>query len=144
MSRRTLVTVIAVTYSVLMLVCVLLNTQAEDQPAPDKEVFALTRVWAIHLDISTKEYQALQPSGGFGFPGGPGKPPVQPPKKDGEKRDSDRNLFGMQFPWVQGELTADGKTYKKVGLRYDGNASYLTAARGLKRSFKIDLGRHDD
>ena len=41
-------------------------------------------------------------------------------------------------------MTAEGKTYKGVGLRYSGNASYMASAGGLKRSFLVDLERSDN
>ncbi len=39
----------------------------------DKTLFGPTKVWAVHLDISAKEFDAMQPvlGGGFGPPGGP-------------------------------------------------------------------------
>ncbi len=37
-----------------------------------------------------------------------GPPPAVPAPKD--KRASERNLFGTEFPWVQGDLSAEGKT----------------------------------
>jgi spore coat protein H len=154
MSRRSLAATTAVTCGVLVLACTLAGPRSVRVPAaddgnkpaakeaPGKDVFGLTRVWAFHLEISAREYQAMQPAGGLGFPGGPGKPPPKPAEKRGEARDSERNLFGVEFPWVRGEFTADGKTYRKVGFRYAGNASYFVAARSLKRSFKIDLHRY--
>ena len=48
-------------------------------------------------------------------------PPNQPAQKNGKKRDSEKNLFGTDFPWVEGDFTADGKTFKKVGVRYAGS-----------------------
>ena len=41
-------------------------------------------------------------------------------------------------------MTAEGRTYKGVGLRYSGNASYMASAGGLKRSFLVDLERSDN
>src|SRR5262249_6085894 len=38
----------------------------------------------------------------------------------------------------------DGKTWKNVGARYKGNASYMASSRGLKRNFKIELDHYDD
>src|SRR5262249_44911567 len=71
------------------------------------------------------------PAGGFGF----GAP--QPAKKD--RRQRDRNLWGVEFPWVEGELTIGGKTYRKVRLRYDGNAGYFASANDAKRPFRVRL-----
>ena len=53
----------------------------------------------------------------------------------------ERNLFGIQFPWARGTITAEGRTIRGVGLRYAGNASYMSSAGGLKRSFLVDLAR---
>ena len=104
---------------------VLLGLRATTCPAADgkeasaKDVFGTTKVWAFHLEIPAKEYEAMQPpAGGFGLRG---VPPMPPPPKD--KRDSETNLFGMEFPWAHGAVTEDGKTYKNVGIRYKGNAS---------------------
>src|SRR5262245_51277777 len=87
---------------------------------PDKEVFGLTKVWSFHLAIPEKEYQAIQPTGGFGF-----GPPMPPKDDKKDKRDRDKNLWGVEFPWVQGELTAGAQTFQKIGLRYDGNGGYF-------------------
>ena len=46
-------------------------------------------------------------------------------------------------PGRAGPFTAEGKTFKGVGLRYSGNASYMASAGGLKRSFLVDLDRAD-
>src|SRR5262249_36143570 len=105
----------------------------------EKELFGQTRVWNIHLEIPAKEFDALQPApGGFGFPGGPQQPA---PRKDDKKRDSEKNLFGTDFPWVNGRFTADGKTLNQVGVRYAGDITYFVSARGLKRPLKIDFTR---
>ena len=146
MSRRALAGSTAMVGGILILACLAASYRPPEAPADDgkkpspEEVFGLSRVWAVHLDITTAEYQALQPTGGFGF----GRPP-QPPAKDKgkkEKRPRDRNLFGIEFPWIHGNLTVAGKTYKKVGLRYDGNATYFASSLDIKRPFRIELNRH--
>ena len=110
-------------------------------PAPQpnapagKEWFAPTKVWAVHLEIPAKEYEAMAPVFGGGFGGPPQPKDKQVEKKD--KRDTERNLFGTEFPWVQGEFTADGRTLKKVGVRYAGDITYFVSAQGLKRPLKI-------
>src|SRR5262249_11904018 len=82
------------------------------------------------------EYAAMQPAAaGFGFPGAPAQPPA--PKDPKEKRDSERNLFGTEFPWAQADFAADGKTIRKVGVRYSGEIAYFASAQGLKRPLKI-------
>src|SRR5438128_1445751 len=82
----------------------------------NKEVFGLTKLWTFHLEIAAKEYEAMQPPAGKGF----GAPPQPPKEKKGDARPSEKNLFGVEFPWAQGDLSAGGKSYKKVGLRYAG------------------------
>jgi hypothetical protein len=82
----------------------------------------------------------MQPApGGFGFPDAP---PRQPAPKD--KRDSERNLFGTAFPWAQCDFSADGKTYKKVGVRYAGDITYFASSQGLKRPLKLEFNRFGD
>jgi putative membrane-bound dehydrogenase-like protein len=147
MSRRFQAALAALFGGVLILVSFGVSPPAPRAPAadggkkeaPPRNPFGLTKVLAVHLTLTAKEYQALQPPAGFGFPGGPGQPPPKPKKG---KRPSDRNLFGTEFPWVQGDLTVGGKEYKKVGLRYDGNATYFASAFDIKRPLRIDLDRH--
>ena len=80
------------------------------------------------------------PAGGFGFPGA--RRAAAPAPKD--KRDSERNLFGTEFPWAQGDFSAEGKTYKKVGVRYAGEITYFASAQGLKRPLKIEFNKFGD
>jgi putative membrane-bound dehydrogenase-like protein len=115
------------------------HAAAQDKQPTARDVFGSSKVWTLHLEIPAKEYEAMQPAGGMG-----GFGPPQPPKdkKPGD-RPSERNLFGMDFPWVQGDLTADGKAYKKVGLRYAGDATYLAATRNLQRPLQIEMSRFE-
>lgn len=100
-------------------------------------LFGLTRLVGIHLEIPAEEYQAMRPPAPAGF----GAPPRAPqPKKPGG-RETERNLFGLEFAWARGSLTAEGRTYTPVGLRYSGNASYMASAAGLKRPFLVELDR---
>jgi len=111
-----------------------------DMTMADGNLFGLNKVVAIQIEIPAEEYQAMQPPMPAGAFGGP--PQGARAKKAGA-RASERNLFGMEFPWVRGSLTAKGRTYQGVGFRYAGNASYMASAGGLKRSFKVDLDRVD-
>jgi len=101
-------------------------------------LFGLTRVVPLHIDISAEQYQAMQPPAPTGGPGGAPQPPRA--RKPGD-RESERNLFGLEFPWARGSVTAEGKTITGVGIRYSGNASYMASAGGLKRSFLVNLDR---
>ena len=59
------------------------------EPPPKKEkagdVFGLTRVWQLHLEVPAKEWKAMEPAGGFRFPGAPGGNPEKPAPKPGAK-----------------------------------------------------------
>jgi spore coat protein H len=118
--------------------------QPTPKEAPGKDVFGLTKVWQFHLELTTKDWDKMQPTGGMRFPGGFG--PKRTDDKPGEKPiDVHKGSgFGLEFPWVHADLSAEGKNYKDVGLRYKGNATYGTTSRGLKRNFRIDLDHYDD
>jgi putative membrane-bound dehydrogenase-like protein len=136
-------------YLVLMLLfgsaCPDSRAEADDpKPAANADeannAFGQTKVWAIHLEIPAKEYDAMQPAFGGGF----GPPPKKEQKKDDKKRDSEKNLFGTDFPWVEADFTADGKTLTKVGVRYAGDITYFVSTRGLKRPLKIAFDKFSD
>jgi hypothetical protein len=113
------------------------------------DLFGLTKVHELHLEFSAKEWAKLQAvRGGMPFPGGPGGFGVPgraavPPDDEPIERHKGSG-FGLEFPWAHGALTAEGKTYKDLGIRYKGNASYMASARGLKRNLKLDFDRYDD
>jgi hypothetical protein len=122
-------------------------TAARDQDRPGAggvpgwEVFEPGKVWKVHIKLSAKEYEAMQPRAGrgFWFPGfgGPAKPPEKP---GGPARQVHRNTFGMDLPWATGSVTLGDETFKDVGIRYKGNGTIGDASRTIKKSFKIDLG----
>ncbi len=107
--------------------------------AYEASIFGSTKVWSVHLDITATEYTAMQPAVGGGF--GPPSVPKVEEKRDGNKRDRDRNLFGTEFPWVEGDFTADGKTAKKIGVRYSGDITYFVTAQSLKRPLKLSFDK---
>ncbi len=123
---------------------------AADDPKPvakdadAKTAFGPTKVWAIHLEIPAKEFDAMQPAFGGGFGPPPKKEEKKDEKKDDKKRDTEKNLFGTDFPWVEADFTADGKTLKKVGVRYAGDITYFVSTRGLKRPLKIAFDKFGD
>src|SRR5262249_47077531 len=80
---------------------------------PDDESFGLNKVWVIDITIPSDEYQAMQPPP-VAFPGAPPPPQAAKPRKPWE---SERNFFGMEFPWVRGELNVRGTTYQNVAIR---------------------------
>jgi putative membrane-bound dehydrogenase-like protein len=144
MRRRILAAATALICSATLLIgtVVPLSAALDDEDARRKPagsgLFGLTRVVPVQIEIPADEYQAMQPPAPTGVPGGP--PPAPRPKQPGE-RESERNLFGVEFPWARGAITIQGQTVRGVGLRYAGNASYMASAGGLKRSFLVDLDR---
>src|SRR5262249_38044059 len=118
--------------------------RAADEPKPTSkegaDSFGLTKVWTINLEIPAKEYEAMQPAIA-GFPT-PGAAPQQRAREGA--RDSERNLFGTEFPWVEGDITADGQTLKKIGIRYAGDITYFVSGQSLKRPLKVQFDKFSD
>ncbi len=115
-----------------------------EKPKPI-EVFGDTKVWQFHLTIDPKEYEAMQPPAGggrgFGFPPPPVANPA--PKQPGD-REIHRSVFGTDFPVVHGAISTEGNRTENVALRYKGNSTYLSTARSLKRSIKVDVDHFDE
>lgn len=119
----------------------------DSKAMPASEVFGPTRVWNFHLTIPAEDWGKMEPRGRMRFPGGrpgfgprePDKAPEKAPAKPADKpTDVHKGSgFGVEFPWAHAELTADGKTFKNLGVRFKGNASYMASSRGLKRNFKL-------
>lgn len=118
------------------------DPKKKEKPPAGADVFGHEKVWQFHLTLTAAEYQAMQPAQAA-FPGF-GQPPAPKVDKKPGDRETHRSAFNLEFPWAVASLTADGKTIEKVGLRYKGNSTYLSTSRGLKRSFKVDLDKHDD
>lgn len=116
------------------------------------DIFGLGKVWKFHLAVSARDYEALQPAAGGGFfggPGGPGGPgfpgrPAPPPKAADKPTDVHKGgSFGIEFPFVHADFTAEGKTYKDIGLRYKGGGSFVMSNGRTKRNFKVELDHFD-
>ncbi len=103
-----------------------------------------SKILEIHIEMTTKEYDAMQPpptAFGFGAPGAAPAPPPAPPD-DGRARET--NQFGTSFAWAEAKFTAQGKSLDKVGIRYDGDFTYFLSAQSLKRPLKIEFNRFED
>ncbi len=99
MTRMSLPAVAAVSGAVLIITGLLVGRQTDQGKDAGQGVFGLAKVWAMHLDMSAKEYEAMQPPKGKGFPGGPGGQPPAKDKQPAAVRPSEKNLFGLEFPW---------------------------------------------
>ncbi len=119
------------------------DKQPEAKKSASEDFFQTTKVWNLHLELSSKEYEAMQPpAAGFNAPGAP--PPRPAPKAKKEKRDSERNQFGTEFPWAKGKLTVQNQSYENIGVRYAGDITYFVSVRGLKRPLKIAFHKFAD
>jgi spore coat protein H len=135
-------------WSALVVLTCAATTRAGEEP-PSK-LFGLTRVHEFHLDVAAAAWPKIQPAGGGfpGFPGGrpgaPGAPGATPAKPAEKSSDVHKGSgFGVDFPFIAADFTALGHSYKHIGLRYKGNASYMASSGGLKRNFKIELDHFD-
>ncbi|MEZ6142153.1 MAG: CotH kinase family protein [Zavarzinella sp.] len=135
----------------IALVCVLIGNCAgidAAEPAENRWQWQPTHVAKIQIELTAKEYDAMQPprTGGFGgfggFPMTPRPNPVVPPKEG--DREVHRGVFGTDFPVARGKVTINDRTAGDVAIRYKGNSTYLATANGLKRSFKIDFDEFVD
>jgi spore coat protein H len=106
---------------------------------PAATAFEPTRVWAVHITIPAKEYEAMQPvtRGLFAWFNAPAAKPTEP---GGPIRQVHRNTFNTDLAFAKGDVTVDGHTFAGVGVRYKGNGTISDAAHTAKKSFKIDLG----
>src|SRR5262249_19786920 len=112
MSRRFLAGVTALAGAASLLSCALLGPgvrtcpAADGKEAPGTDVSGASRVWSAPPERPARESEAgPPPAGGFGFPGAPPAPAAPP--APGDKRDSERNLFGTEFRWAEGDFSAD-------------------------------------
>lgn len=112
-----------------------------DKPLVGEGVFETTNVWAIHLALDGKEWEAMQPRGRGGFPG---FGPPQPQQSNPDGRELHRNKFGQDLPWVAGALEVDGRTFPNVAIRFKGNGTIMDASRTVKKSVKVDLDRRGE
>jgi spore coat protein CotH len=111
----------------------------------EQDVFGLSKVYKLHLTISAKEWEAMQPADPGGFRGFPG--PLPNREHSAEKTspgDHPTHRGGMmEYPIVHGDLAEDGRIYKNVAIRYKGNFTYMVSAHLLKRSLKLEFDQGD-
>jgi spore coat protein H len=118
-------------------------------PAPSPELFGLTRVLKVEFRLTPAAWERMQPAAppqfGPGFPPGPGVPPFGPApagRPPNKTRGAHRTMMGMEYPLVRAAATMDGTEYPDIALRYKGNFTYMASSQGLKRPFRVDLGRY--
>lgn len=115
----------------------------QEKPQPGDQVFSGSDVVQIHLTLTPKQFEALQPRQPFpGPPGAFGAPGNS--RNAGDVQFGHTNTFGIELPWSSANVDFNGTVYRKAGIRYKGNYTFLATSRSLKRSFKLDINRHDD
>lgn len=139
----------------LLTICAVRATAQPDSPQDaDIDLFAdESRVWTVHIRLTEERWRMMQPGRARQmtpiFAGGPppvpAAPPATRPAARGEPyREGDRlppNAFGWQFAYVRGEFQIEGETWRDVGVRFAGNASYNAAMNAYNRPYKIDFNR---
>ena len=84
--------------------------------AQNAPFFGSTTLHEIELTLTQEEWDSMSPA-------------------QGQRR---QGPMDIEFPEIKSMVSIDGKPYE-VGLRFKGNSSYMSSARGFKRPFKIDL-----
>ena len=83
------------------------------EPSKPDRLFEPAKVWQFHIEMTAKEYEAMQPAtgGGFGFPGGfPGAAPAPVPAKKPGDRETHRSVFGTDFPVAHATISNGAET----------------------------------
>jgi spore coat protein CotH len=102
-------------------------------------VFQTTNIWTVHLKLTSEQWEAMEPKQGE-RPAGPsgGGFSLQGPEGG---RNGLMSAFGVTFNYVHADLELGTNVFKDVGVRYKGNGTFMSSARDLKRSLKIDLNQ---
>ena len=114
MSRRLLAGLFVLTCAGLLFRATTVEAADGKQPAakeaPGKDVFGATKVWAIHLEIPVKEYEAMQPpAAGFGPPGV--APPAPKGKRDNLLSRAEFVTCGVLYNSTQTDLYSPHRAY---------------------------------
>ena len=113
-------------------------TSATDPPSDSG--FDAADVRRIHLEFSAAEYRAIQPvAPTFPAPGG-----APAPERVDDDRATERNFFGVEFPWAEAVLSIGDDSVSGIRVRYDGGITYMASARSLKRPLAIRMENVDD
>ncbi len=145
---RSLVFIVAELAITLSFPVVLYGQQSSGTQPSDN--MPLPGLWSMRIDLSPEEFAAMEPAApqfqGFGPPPGFVPPPAGGPPTDVAQQQAEReevaNLFGTQFPWVNGALqieTAGTVQSFRCRLRYDGDFTYMMSAAGPKRPLFVEL-----
>ncbi len=103
-------------------------------------MFGHAAIHRIHIEVSAKDYKAMDP------------PPVnlfapRPKAQEGRPApgspDAGAGNMQYEFEYVPAAVTIDGRAIPKIGLRYKGSGTYLMSLTSTKRSLKFDFDHYD-
>ena len=119
------------------------RTGARSAGAPVDDLFRQNAIGEVHLEFSEADYKALVPrgsSGWFGLGGGGNSQSwLQGPEG---KRNGFAASRGVQFSYVHGAATINGRALKNIGVRYKGNGTYFEGIAKGKVSLKLDFSEY--
>ncbi|MBX3400326.1 MAG: CotH kinase family protein [Gemmataceae bacterium] len=108
--------------------------------AQEPPVFGHAAIHQVHIEVSAKDYKAMDP------------PPVnlfapRPKAQEGRPApgspDAGAGNMMYEFEYVPAAVSIDGQLFPKIGLRYKGSGTYLMSQTGAKRSLKFDFDHYD-
>ena len=106
------------------------------------ELFTTTRIWDAHVRFAADQWKALEPVQAAPPRGVfvPGDPLIgQPGLRNGYRTVQS----GLEFQYAHGTLDFGDLTFKDVGARFKGNATYNPRSiNAAKNSLKIDLNKY--
>jgi hypothetical protein len=105
-------------------------------------LFQSTNVWDLQLKFSSNQWVRLQPDivpPVMHFMQPDGSVILRNPKAS---RNGLAGVFGLDFPWSQGDLIFGDTVFGHVGARFKGNGTFIDSQHSYKRPFKIALNKH--
>ena len=120
----------------------LATAQAKPKADPAAALLRTTNVWNTHFSFTTEQWKELEPKQREVE-----RPAFGPGGMNLQGREGGRNGLsaaqGIEFGYAQADLTIDGTTLKKVGVRYKGNGTFMQSRGSDKRSLKVDVNHFD-
>lgn len=106
------------------------------------ELYRPSNVWNLHFQFTVAQWEQIHYK----------RVPTVPNwmKEDGSvalrNTNASRNglagTLGFDFPWSAANVEFGGRAFTNVGLRFKGNGTFLSAIRGYRKSWKLDLERN--
>jgi spore coat protein H len=106
------------------------SSPAQTLPAAD---FFQDKVWTVQLELTARDWAALQPTQQFTRTGAPA--PQDVPHSEAEE-------LGYVFPYAHASIRIGSALLPDVGLRAKGSDTFLWAIEGGKWSWKVDFDHY--